>query len=636
MNKPNDSRVPESGEVSLPSSSLASRLLAMPVATVLLFLLADGLLHTPCWGLPMLVAVAAWPVWHYQQEYLLFQRRAVLARATHADSGLRRWLWAGTLSRGLQVIVALAWASLLLAFGALLKPEHWMLLALDTLLLALMVGPVRRRMARQVREREVGVLARRWPLLLLNLVVLSLGFLLIDFFVLGAADTRGLSWHGVIEQTLSEFSAVAACPLVGLLVGLVAAVERLTWHLWELLVPSLPGVELKLAAWALLLLQAGVIAYAFTRLQLGVVGLLDARKLRLASITGDSSFSKAFVLTILLLALPYFYALYKLRGFDPSDLQAEARQVLSWANPCVPDEAAIATLEQGLDSELESTRMAARQQAGARVDATLDSLFEDVRQGVDHYLDWYFTVIGEYERLAAVATGDLGQLMGAELERHLFDEPDFSGRLAEANQAITADSEQQMMSLHRRLGQRVATDTQANRCGLGGLDLSAFGDLGRDGMRASASAGGGALLAVASSKLLAKKTAAAVVGKVAAKKSFTTAAALIGKGAAKKGGSVLLSAAGAAALCAPGGPLAVVCGVAVGAATWLAIDKALVEVDEAVFREQMRDDILAVLEEQRGELASSLKEQHYATIDAMAVVSQRAAERLFIPARDGL
>jgi hypothetical protein len=49
----------------------------------------------------------------------------------------------------------------------------------------------------------------------------------------------------------------------------------------------------------------------------------------------------------------------------------------------------------------------------------------------------------------------------------------------------------------------------------------------------------------------------------------------------------------------------------------------------------MRSDILAVLEGEQAELATTLKAQHNASIDAMALDIQRNAERLFVPARDG-
>lgn len=618
------------------AASVASRLLAMPAATAVLFLLAHSLLDSPCWSLFFLAAIIAWPIWHYQQEYLLFQRRAILARATTADSDIRRWLWSGRLTRGLQVFVALAWAFVLLGFSALLKPQHWWLLAADVLLLALIVGPIRRRMASQIQEQQLGVLVRRWPMLLFNLLFLSVGFLLLDFFVVAVADTRDMAWYMVAESAFSEQISRAACPLSGYLVGLLATGAQLTSHLSQIVIPKLPDTQLRLAAWGLFLLQAGIFAYAFTRFQLGIVGLLDARKLRLATFTGEGSFSKAFVITILILAIPYLYAAFKLKDFNPQELQNEAKKLVSWIGPCKPDQAAKKQLGQKLDSEIESTRTDSKREADRQMDANLDRLFIDVEQGVDHYLDWYFTVIGEYERLAAVAIGDLGELMTDELESRLFTNTRFGERLDKANQSIVTSIEQQMSALHHRLGRQAAVSVEAQPCGLGDLDLSAFGDLERDQVRAAAAAGGGAVIAVTSSKLLAKKAAAAVLGKVAAKKSFSTAAGLLGKASAKKGGSVLLSATGGAMACAPGGPYAAVCGIIAGAVAWFTFDKVFIEIDEALFREEMRDDIIAVLNIKQAELATALKAQHATIIDAISLDLQRSADRLFIPSRDGL
>jgi len=41
----------------------------------------------------------------------------------------------------------------------------------------------------------------------------------------------------------------------------------------------------------------------------------------------------------------------------------------------------------------------------------------------------------------------------------------------------------------------------------------------------------------------------------------------------------------------------VLCGVAAGAVTWLAIDKALVEIDESLFRDEMRAELLGAREQ---------------------------------------
>ena len=60
----------------------------------------------------------------YQQEYVLFERRVILAGLTHEESRIRCWFWMGQVSRVLQVFVAIFWAALLLGFASLLGPAR--------------------------------------------------------------------------------------------------------------------------------------------------------------------------------------------------------------------------------------------------------------------------------------------------------------------------------------------------------------------------------------------------------------------------------------------------------------------------------------------------------------------------------
>jgi hypothetical protein len=171
---------------------------------------------------------------------------------------------------------------------------------------------------------------------------------------------------------------------------------------------------------------------------------------------------------------------------------------------------------------------------------------------------------------------------------------------------------------------------------LGALDLSGLGDLDRDQLRVSGAVATGAAAGVVTVKLLAKQTATAVAAKLATKKGFQAAAAVAGKAAAKKGGSVLLSSAGAAALCSPGGPLAAICGIVAGTLTWLAVDKAFVEVDEALSRDQMRAEILEVMSVEKARLKAVLTARHWRSINDMAMQIQGTIDRVFVPIRDGL
>jgi cell division FtsZ-interacting protein ZapD len=80
--------------------------------------------------------------------------------------------------------------------------------------------------------------------------------------------------------------------------------------------------------------------------------------------------------------------------------------------------------------------------------------------------------------------------------------------------------------------------------------------------------------------------------------------------------------------------MAIICGVTAGLATWLAVDKALVELDEALNREEMRADILKVLDEQKAVLGTQLKLKHYARVDHMAAQVNAAVQRTFVPYHD--
>lgn len=610
------------------------RLVAMLVAAVALYGLASVLRDVPCWGLLFLVAAVAWPIWHYQRDAVLFARRVVLSGVAVEGGWVRRWFWAGRLTQVLQVFVALAWATLLLALAALLGPEHWAVLAADVLLLSLVVGPVQRRVASQVQAGHVGAFSRRWPLWAINLTFLTLAFAAVDFFFVGAPDTRAVAWEDVAEQAFAQSGLGAACAPVGWLVGGLDAVEHLAWHASQLVIPSLPDVSSRLVAWAFVLLHAGLVAYLFTRLQLGVVVLMDPGPR--AERGGGSTLSLAFLYTILFLALPYLYVTLKLGDLDPAALETGARRVVEWVSPCEPDPAARSALLQTLGQELEQARSRLLEQTDQQVDAALDPLFAEVEKGVDRYLDWYFTVIGEYERLLASVAGDFTAVMAERLERELFGASRFVERVEEASRAIEAKTSREMAAAAQRLGQRAAADVEGEPCRFEGVSLHGLGDIDHDRVRAAVAATSGAAAGAVTAKVLAEKAGAAVAAKVVAKNSFKAAAAVAGKVTAKKGGSMLLTAGAAAAVCAPGGPLAVLCGIAAGAATWLAVDKVMVEVDEALFRDEMRTELVTAIAEQRKVLGQALKVQHAASVDATAVGIQERIDALFVPARDGL
>src|SRR5690606_16360584 len=116
-------------------------------------------------------------------------------------------------------------------------------------------------------EEHVGLLSRRWVLFTVNLAVLAMSFFIVDYFLVGAPDTRGMAWSVVAERAFAEFNGQASCPMLGRAIGFVNAADRLAWHVAEVLFPGLPGIGYKALAWSVFLLQAGLVSFAYTRFQ---------------------------------------------------------------------------------------------------------------------------------------------------------------------------------------------------------------------------------------------------------------------------------------------------------------------------------------------------------------------------------
>lgn len=608
-----------------------SGLLWLTLTALGLLLLVELARVAPCWLLTLPVLVLAYPLWLALSESFLYQRRLILTGATVEGCLTRRMLWRGRLGTALRVIPALVFALLLLALGIRLTAPEWTLLFADGVFLAVLYHQYQRRARSQVHPEMLGVFVRRWPLSLSNFALLTVAFFLLSFFLVGAPDLRQMSWQQAAEQAFAEQSQTLACSWAGWLVGILAALEQGTWALAQRYIPELPAYELRLMAWVLFLLQLSLLSLIVTKLFMGVLAYVEYRTLRIETLTGTSTFAKTFIVTILVLAIPFLLASLRLRDLDPRDFQSPAPELLIQLDPCREQQAQTDQTRTTLNAHLESQRQAVTAELDKRVVREVDLLFAPLEAKVDDYLDWYFTVIGEYERLAALAAGNFPQLMQEQLKEHLSPGTDFDDRLARTEQALVEDALARMDDVTQAVKDHITVQAKEKPCVLAHLGPQGLDRLNRDLLRASGAAMTGAAVAV-----LAKNLVATVVAKVAAKKSIQAAAALAAKVVAKKAGGVLAAGLTGTAVCSPAGPFAVLCGVVAGGATWLLIDKVAIEVDEAFSREAMRAEILDVLEEQKQDLISALQQRHRTLLGRMAEDLQTTIDGNFIPNRDGL
>lgn len=607
-------------------------LLGLPVAVLVLYVLVSGAQALKCvWLLPIIVVVAL-PLWRYHTDRILFERRAILATVATPTGSLWRWFWRGRLASTLQVFVSLVLAAALVSVLIPLQRLHWAVLAADASLIALFIPTVRRALAGQVRAGYIGLVARRWPLTFFNILVLIAGFVYVDFAVVGWSDTRELPWATVVERAFKSAQEGTACAVLGTAVGVADAVASLSRHFASLVIPSLPAGSVRVIAWVTFLAWAGFGAFLYTRFLLGIVALLD--RVGGTEAGADDRTIRAFVYTILVLAIPFTYAYIKYDDWRarPVPMAESELSKAAPADPCTTFEFDKRSLRARIDEDVQQARAEVRSLGEQRIDAALYHAFGQAEKGVDQYLNWYYSMLGDYSRLAAVVTDDIDEMMSEKLNYYIIEQTGFSTILESSSRNIEQETELLMGRAAEAAGASIENAVQVSPCPVPNVNLAVLMDLRRDRLRATiATAAGGGVTA----KLLLTKPAAAIAGKLAAKGSVKLAGKTLAKVGVKKGASALASGTAATVACAGLGPVAIACGIGAGIVTWLTVDKVVLEVDEFVNRDAMRAELMAGLAEQRAELRAQLVALQGGLVELYAAEILSAPDKVFIPSRDG-
>jgi hypothetical protein len=311
------------------------------------------------------------------------------------------------------------------------------------------------------------------------------------------------------------------------------------------------------------------------------------------------------------------------------------------------DDRLLASLLRYSEIQFTDGEVAAREVVAAELAQRLDDIFARVHRRVPEFADWYYSLAGEYSRIAmgALAWANLTEpgYVAAHAATMLFPdeawaadlgwlEYETAARLRAHQQQIregwlaglterlaahrvpsplpTAAASEQTDSAPVRIDQLLAQLTEREREAL------------ETRVAISTLAGGGAAAGTALWRAAGARNPAAA-GRAAARTA--------GRGASRAG----TAAASSTALCAPAGAAAIGCGVIAGAATWLAVDWLLLRVDEQLNREEL----VASLESGLAALRAEIEQELIAGYDrALAGHYSAVREEIrgsFVPARAG-
>ena len=238
------------------------------------------------------------------------------------------------------------------------------------------------------------------------------------------------------------------------------------------------------------------------------------------------------------------------------------------------------------------------------VERQIDRAFDQMESNVDGYLDWYYSLSGEYMRLAKLMTGDIEKYMEEKLVEKLKQQealqPVFAGlevALAASQKAVNDEYQEDFRKILAENRLQVPEFGAKNIPGIASAQIRAL-PTHPDVIAMRSRVVGGAAAAGVS---------AAIVGKIVSKGIFKAAAKALSKVAISKAAGT----AGGAAIGAAIGSVVPGIGTLIGAAAGgiiagVVVDKGLLKLEEAISREDFKKEILGAVRESRDKFKSEL------------------------------
>lgn len=245
--------------------------------------------------------------------------------------------------------------------------------------------------------------------------------------------------------------------------------------------------------------------------------------------------------------------------------------------------------------------------------------FQQMTDNVDAYLDWYYSLPGEYERIVALATGVLENWMAEKLQNYLMKGNVF-GPVQQSIEEVL-QSNQQLRTEHMQKVEQILAENRVEH-----LDNSQLEVVRHASLSALKEPPAHSVIVNLENRMLISGgigTAGAITGAIAGK----ITAKVAGKGIIKLGAQALIKVTAGKAVSALGGAAAGAAtgaalgsfipgiGTAIGAAIGgiiggitigLTVEKLLLMLEEAFSREEFKLQILEAIEEERIEFEKFL------------------------------
>lgn len=670
-------------------------LVGLLVASVLLYLFAAQPLGSL--ALVGLTACFSWLIYGYLNGKRRMWRHAILSHVTLETSRVRETFWESALSKTLHLALAILAALAILVVMHRLQPADWTLLFLSLFSFFAFFLYFERKLTNEIVPQYrvfTSLSLAYW----LNLGLILIASSIYHLYFVEFADTRSLSLAEVVNQAFAEGAARTHSETLGVLLGVDALLREGSMHLMQVATTEAQiASSYKLLAW--------LAFFVFMALQFGIVWLLLLGSMIFViqiRQQGWSLFEHTGVLKPAFLSLGAFFlvgltvfqvsqlpsintlqqqAQYRTSGPEPmrhnavvmppsTPVNGQAQLEAEPAPQCIPEafKKELAGLEGIAAQHRQQLRTTFEEEFDLYLAQTRQQWIQGIEGGVDHFLDWNFSVQGQYlsllHWLIGYVPGDplenpsvqllmemanisenqlhpsLEALIEQRMQAHI--DPNVEGQLAgierhaeTALQPLFTTASEQLEHLFAQAAQIDPLCLQGQRPE---IDLAGYFENHYTGIGASASMA--FLMAARHRPSLATRAtqqrAAQTAGRQAATRNISRIPRNI---AATKGASYLARAASSGAVGTGGaicGPLAGVCIGGLAITTFVVTEIIAIHGAEALYREGMRAEILTDFEQDIDQLLEQVRDLVLADLDEALAVKQEYQEKHFNAFRDGV
>ena len=555
---------------------------------------------------PAFAAVAvvglAWLVYQFLEPLCLLYRHAFLREVLKPDSGLRRCLWKGTLLRALVALGSITTACIALMTADAMSGHEWIIVLASLPVFGLALVVLRRRLAPHCWNRYSFTMSLGTAYGI-TLVLMSVGLMTWQFFELEVPASSHMAWHEVLAQAYTGKASTATIPYIGGLLGVNAALSDGVWYLIQIVrMDSEGGRAGYLALCALLLVWMAFKLGSIWLVLLGVFSLAFRQRMPRSVTISRGPSSQPFLAVIAMLLVIFVGARDTNLSVDNArgewrNLQDRFAYEEAVVDPCEELQARehyeiTKAAARGLDGEHREldTRIA------QMIDQRVDTVFARAEQGVDAFLDWTFSIEGQYEQLAYLAVSAIGSrtfalFMAAKVDEHVHAV--MQPGLEQLSGSMQAELTHAIESIYRRNDAFVIQLIEQANCLEVPRPTAALEDYIHKSL-----VGAGAGVGIISARA-ANRTGVKMVGQGAMKRVM---AAMATKAVTRTATAGKTSLAGLAC-----GPYAFLCVPALGLLTWFGTDLLINAVDEAMHRDELRAEMLGTLAAEKESFKDQLR-----------------------------